>query len=193
MSLGAAIVCGVDEAGRGPLAGPVYAAAVVLGSVRLRGLADSKALTPKVRESLRACIERRAFAWAVAAASVEEIDRLNILQATLLAMRRAVEKLACTPAEVLIDGLHCPALACPVRAVVGGDASVKEISAASILAKTARDRYMTELDRLYPQYGFAQHKGYSTPEHLAALRRHGASPHHRATFAPVREVLYSLF
>jgi ribonuclease HII len=170
MSLGAAIVCGVDEAGRGPLAGPVYAAAVVLGSVRLRGLADSKALTAEVRELLRARIERRALAWAVASASVEEIDRLNILQATLLAMRRAVEQLACTPAEVLIDGLHCPPLACPVRAVVGGDASVKEISAASILAKTARDRYMIALDRLYPQYGFAQHKGYSTPEHLAALQ-----------------------
>jgi ribonuclease HII len=193
MSLAAAIVCGVDEAGRGPLAGPVYAAAVVLGAARLRGLADSKALTAEVRELLRARIERRALAWAVASASVEEIDRLNILQATLLAMRRAVEQLACTPAEVLIDGLHCPPLACPVRAVVGGDASVKEISAASILAKTARDRYMIALDRLYPQYGFAQHKGYSTPEHLAALHRHGASPHHRASFAPVRQVLYSLF
>ena len=193
MSIEAAIVCGVDEAGRGPLAGPVYAAAVVLGSKRLRGLADSKVLTAQVRESLRVRIERRALAWAVASASVEEIDRLNILQATLLAMRRAVEQLALTPAEVLIDGLHCPPLGCPVRAVVGGDASVKEISAASILAKTARDRYMTELDRLFPQYGFAQHKGYSTPEHLAALRRHGACPHHRASFAPVRDVLYSLF
>jgi ribonuclease HII len=193
MSIEAAVVCGVDEAGRGPLAGPVYAAAVVLGAVRLRGLADSKVLTAEVREALRARIERRALAWAVASASVEEIDRLNILQATLLAMRRAVEQLACTPVEVLIDGLHCPPLACPVRAVVGGDASVKEISAASILAKTARDRYMIELDRLYPQYGFAQHKGYSTPEHLAALHRHGASPHHRASFAPVRQVLYSLF
>ena len=188
------IVCGVDEAGRGPLAGPVYAAAVILGAgVRLRGLADSKMLTPEARESLRVRIERRAVAWAVASASVEEIDSLNILQATLLAMRRAVEQLACLPAEVLVDGLHCPALHCPVRPVVRGDATVKEISAASILAKTERDRYMVELDRLYPQYGFAQHKGYSTPEHLDALRRHGASPHHRQSFAPVRDVMYSLF
>jgi ribonuclease HII len=194
MNPDATIVCGVDEAGRGPLAGPVYAAAVVLGSpVRVRGLADSKALTAEVRESLRARIERRAIAWAVASASVEEIDRINILQASLLAMRRAVEQLGCVPGEVLVDGLHCPPLTCKVRAVVGGDASVKEISAASILAKTARDRYMIELDQLYPQYGFAQHKGYSTPEHLAALHRHGASPHHRASFAPVRNVLYSLF
>jgi ribonuclease HII len=161
--------------------------------VRLRGLADSKMLTPDARESLRARIERRASAWAVASASVEEIDGLNILQATLLAMRRAVEQLRCLPAEVLVDGLHCPPLHCPVRPVVRGDATIKEISAASILAKTARDRYMIELDRTYPQYGFAQHKGYSTPEHLDALRRHGACPHHRQTFAPVREVLYSLF
>lgn len=194
MSMETTIVCGVDEAGRGPLAGPVYAAAVILGpGVRLRGLADSKMLTPDARESLRARIERRASAWAVASASVEEIDGLNILQATLLAMRRAVEQLRCLPAEVLVDGLHCPPLHCPVRPVVRGDATIKEISAASILAKTARDRYMIELDRTYPQYGFAQHKGYSTPEHLDALRRHGACPHHRQTFAPVREVLYSLF
>lgn len=194
MNLDASIVCGVDEAGRGPLAGPVYAAAVVLGRpAGVRGLADSKVLTSEVRESLRVRIERRAIAWAVASASVEEIDRLNILQASLLAMSRAVEQLPCVPGEVLVDGLHCPVLACPARAVVGGDATVKAISAASILAKTARDRYMIELDRLYPQYGFAQHKGYSTPEHMAALHRHGASPHHRASFAPVRAVLYSLF
>jgi ribonuclease HII len=190
----ATIVCGVDEAGRGPLAGPVYAAAVVLGSgMRLKGLTDSKQLTPEARESLRTRIEGRAIAWAVASASVDEIDKLNILQATLLAMRRAVEQLSCLPSEVLIDGLHCPALAFPARAVVHGDAIVKEISAASILAKTARDHYMVELDRSHPQYGFAQHKGYSTPEHLDALRRHGACLHHRQTFAPVREVLYSLF
>jgi ribonuclease HII len=190
----AIIVCGVDEAGRGPLAGPVYAAAVVLGqSVRLRGLADSKQLTPEARETLRTRIEERAAAWAVASASVDEIDSLNILQATLLAMRRAVEQLSCLPSEVLIDGLHCPALGYPARAVVRGDATVKEISAASIIAKTERDRYMVALDRLYPQYGFAQHKGYSTPEHLEALRRHGACPHHRQSFAPVRDVIYSLF
>ncbi|MCC7080263.1 MAG: ribonuclease HII [Burkholderiales bacterium] len=194
MSAVAAIVCGVDEAGRGPLAGPVYAAAVVLGHcVRIRDLADSKLLTAEARESVRACIERRAVAWAVASASVEEIDRMNVLQATLLAMRRAVQRLACTPTQVLVDGLHCPALDCPVRPVVRGDATVKEISAASILAKTSRDRYMVELDSVYPQYGFARHKGYSTPGHLAALRRYGACPHHRQSFAPVREVLYSLF
>ena len=194
MTMQTTIVCGVDEAGRGPLAGPVYAAAVILGAgVRLRGLADSKMLTPDARESLRVRIEQRAVAWAVASASVEEIDGLNILQATLLAMRRAVEQLACLPAEVLVDGLHCPPLNCPARPVVRGDATVKEISAASILAKTARDRYMIELDSVYPQYGFAQHKGYSTPEHLDALRRHGACPHHRQSFAPVRDVLYSLF
>jgi ribonuclease HII len=194
MTMQATIVCGVDEAGRGPLAGPVYAAAVILGEgVRMRGLADSKMLTPEARETLRLRIERRALAWAVASASVEEIDTLNILQATLLAMRRAVEQLACLPAQVLVDGLHCPPLSCPVRPVVRGDATVKEISAASILAKTARDRYMVELDREFPQYGFAQHKGYSTPEHIDALRRHGACPHHRQSFAPVREVLYSLF
>jgi ribonuclease HII len=194
MTIQTTIVCGVDEAGRGPLAGPVDAAAVILGAgVRLRGLGDYNMLTPEARESLRARIERRAVAWAVASASVEEIDDLNILQATLIAMRRAVEQLACLPAEVLVDGLHCPPLSCPVRPVVRGDATVREISAASILAKTARDRYMVELDSIYPQYGFAQHKGYSTPEHIDALRRHGACPHHRQTFAPVREVLYSLF
>ena len=159
----------------------------------MRGLVDSKVLSAEAREALRSRIERRALAWAVASASVDEIDSLNILQATLLAMRRAVAQLSQMPAEVLVDGLHCPPLECPVRPVVRGDATVREISAASILAKTARDRYMTELDQLYPQYGFAQHKGYSTPEHLDALRRHGACPHHRRTFAPVREVLYSLF
>ena len=194
MSMRATVVCGVDEAGAGPLAAPDYAAAVVLGSgVRVRGLADSKQLTPEARESVRIRIEERAIAWAVASASVDEIDTINILQATLLAMRRAVEQLTCWPSEVLVDGLHCPAIGYPARAVVRGDATVKEISAASILAKTERDRYMVELDRLHPQYGFAQHKGYSTPEHLDALRRHGACAHHRQTFAPVREVLYSLF
>jgi ribonuclease HII len=194
MTMRGIVVCGVDEAGRGPLAGPVYAAAVVLGKgVKLDGLADSKTLSAPVRERLRAEIEARATAFAIASASVEEIDSINILQATLLAMRRAVEGLACVPAEALIDGLHCPPLGCRARAVVGGDATVAEISAASILAKTERDRFMRELDALYPQYGFARNKGYSTPDHIVALRRYGATPVHRRSFAPVREVVYSLF
>jgi ribonuclease HII len=188
------MICGVDEAGRGPLAGPVYAAAVILGpGVRVDGLADSKTLTAAARESLRGEIETRALAWAVASASVAEIDTLNILQATLLAMRRAVEQLTRAPVEVWIDGLNCPPLPYRSRAVVRGDATVAEISAASILAKTARDRYMLDLDARYPGYGFAQNKGYATPEHIDALRRIGATPFHRHSFAPVREVVYSLF
>ncbi|MCC6531493.1 MAG: ribonuclease HII [Burkholderiales bacterium] len=194
MSTRAAIVCGVDEAGRGPLAGPVYAAAVILKrGVRLDGLADSKTLTAATREALRIEIESKALAWAVASASVMEIDTVNILQATLLAMRRAVERLAHPPGHVLIDGLHCPQLGMPARAIVRGDATVAEISAASILAKTARDRHMLDLDALYPHYGFAHNKGYATPDHIDALRRHGATPEHRHSFAPVREVVYSLF
>ena len=188
------IVCGVDEAGRGPLAGPVYAAAVILGpGIKLDGLADSKTLTAGTREALRAEIEAKALACAVASASVTEIDAINILQATLLAMRRAVELLTHVPAEILIDGLICPVLPYPARAIVRGDASVAEISAASILAKTARDRYMVELDAYYPHYGFAQNKGYSTRDHLDALRRFGATPVHQQSFAPVRDVVYSLF
>jgi len=195
MSEDVIVVCGVDEAGRGPLAGPVYAAAVILGRrVKLKGLTDSKLLTERTRERLRAEIEVRATAWAIASASVEEIDAINILQASLLAMRRAVEKLSCVPERVLVDGLHCPPLLrCPSQAIVGGDASVAEISAASILAKTERDRHMIELDALHPEYGFARNKGYSTRDHLLALRRHGATPVHRRSFAPVREVVYSLF
>ena len=188
------VVCGVDEAGRGPLAGPVYAAAVILGArVSIDGLADSKALSARTRETLRVRIESTATAWAVASASVEEIDAINILQASLLAMRRAVEQLGCVPGRVLVDGLHCPPLRCPAQAVVGGDASIAEISAASILAKTARDRLMIELDALHPGYGFARNKGYSTRDHLDALKRIGPSPVHRRSFAPVRNAVYSMF
>ena len=184
------IVCGVDEAGRGPLAGPVYAAAVILGpGRRIAGLADSKALTPGQREDLSREIRTRATGWAVASASVEEIDRLNILQASLLAMRRAVEQLAPAPDRVLVDGLHKPQVACAVRAIVRGDATVDAISAASILAKVARDAVMVALHQDHPQYGFDRHKGYSTAEHLAALRLHGVSAAHRRSFEPVRLLL----
>lgn len=185
-----ALVCGVDEAGRGPLAGPVYAAAVILGSeARIDGIADSKTLTSQRRETLAAEIKARSLAWSVASASVTEIDSLNILQASLLAMRRAVEGLTMAPALALIDGLHCPVLPCPARAVVRGDASVAEIAAASILAKVARDAEMLAVHRAFPQYGFDRHKGYPTPEHLAALRLHGVTAVHRVSFAPVRAVI----
>ena len=184
--------CGVDEAGRGPLAGPVFAAAVILGhDHRIVGLNDSKKLSAKRRETLAVQIRQCAVAWAVASASVEEIDALNILRATLLAMQRAVQGLALEPTEVLVDGLHCPAIAQPTRAIVRGDSAVAEISAASILAKTARDAVMLELHRVYPQYGFDRHKGYPTAAHLAALRAHGVSAAHRRSFAPVRELLKS--
>jgi ribonuclease HII len=181
------LVCGVDEAGRGPLAGPVYAAAVILDPARrVNGLADSKVLTAERREVLAGRIKQRAIAWAVAYASVEEIDRINILRAALLAMRRAVEQLSIRPEEVLVDGQYCPDLACRSRAIVDGDARHKVISAASILAKTARDAEMCALHVRYPQYGFDQHKGYSTPEHLNLLRRHGPCDIHRRSFDPVR-------
>jgi len=180
------LVAGVDEAGRGPLAGPVVAAAVILDPARqVRGLRDSKVLSPERREELAVRIRERAIAWATGSADVAEIDRLNILHATMLAMRRAVEALGVVPEEALVDGNRCPALACRTRAIVKGDRDVKAISAASILAKTARDALLVELDRAYPQYGFAQHKGYGTPEHLAALQRHGPCPLHRRSFAPV--------
>lgn len=183
-------VCGVDEAGRGPLAGPVYAAAVILDEANpVAGLADSKKLTARRRERVAGEIRAKAAAWSIACASVEEIDALNILQASLLAMRRAVESLALVPGEVLVDGLHCPRLAVPVRAVVRGDATVAEIAAASILAKVARDAVMRELHDRFPQYGFDQHKGYPTPTHLAALRAHGVSSVHRRSYAPVRALL----
>lgn len=185
-----AIVCGVDEAGRGPLAGPVYAAAVVLDPRRpIRGLDDSKKLSADARTDLARQIHARARAWAVASASVAEIDALNILHASLLAMRRAVEALALVPDQVLVDGLHCPRVAVSVRAVVGGDARIKAISAASILAKTARDEEMLRLHRQFPGYGFDRHKGYPTPDHLEALRRIGPCPEHRRGFGPVRSVL----
>jgi ribonuclease HII len=187
------LVCGVDEAGRGPLAGPVFAACVILREDDpIEGLADSKVLSPERREDLASQIRRRAAAWAVASASVEEIDRINILRASLLAMRRAVEQLTVSPHEVLVDGLHCPDVRFPVRAIVDGDALVAEISAASILAKTARDALMVEMHALYPDYGFARHKGYSTRQHLEALRRFGACPIHRRTFAPVRSLCLDL-
>ncbi|KPK20340.1 MAG: ribonuclease HII [Betaproteobacteria bacterium SG8_41] len=182
--------CGVDEAGRGPLAGPVIAAAVILDPAQpIKGLADSKQLSASRREELAVAIRTRAQAWAVASATVEEIDTLNILQATLLAMRRAVAGLAIAPQLVLVDGLHCPPLDAPARGVVRGDSTVAEIAAASILAKVVRDAEMQMLHGLHPQYGFDRHKGYPTAAHLAALRAHGASAAHRQSFAPVRLVM----
>ncbi len=184
------LICGVDEAGRGPLAGPVYAAAVILDGARpIEGLADSKTLSERRRDALALAIKRDAASWAIAHASVEEIDTLNILRASLLAMKRAVEALALRPQEVWVDGLHCPDIALPSRAIVKGDSSVAAISAASILAKTARDQVMLALHGQYPQYGFAEHKGYPTASHLAALRAHGVTPVHRRSFRPVRELL----
>ena len=183
------LVAGVDEAGRGPLAGPVVAAAVILDDLKpIKGLADSKAISALRRERLFDEIRAKALCCCIAEASVDEIDTLNILQATLLAMRRAVEGLAVAPTEALVDGNHCPTLACTVHAIVKGDRDVASISAASILAKTARDALLVELDALYPQYGFARNKGYGTPDHLAALERHGPCPIHRRTFAPVAQI-----
>ena len=189
----AALICGVDEAGRGPLAGPVFAAAVVLDPARpITGLAASKMLSAKRRAALAESIRTRALAWAVAYAVVEEIDRLNILRATLLAMRRAVERLSLTPTQVLVDGLHCPDIGLPVRAIIGGDATVAAISAASILAKTGRDAEMLLLHDRFPQYGFDRHNGYPTPGHLDALRRHGVCEVHRRSFAPVRNIVLGI-
>lgn len=181
------LVCGVDEAGRGPLVGAVYAAAVVLGPDHgIIGLADSKKLTAARRESLAGQIRERALAWAIASASSVEIDQINILQATLLAMRRAVEGLGLTPDEALIDGNRTPRLTMPARAIIKGDATVAEISAASILAKTARDASMKELHQQFPQYGFDRHKGYPTSEHLKALQQFGPLAEHRRSFGPVK-------
>lgn len=184
------LVAGVDEAGRGPLAGPVVAAAVILDELHpIQGLADSKKLTPLKRERLYDEIRAKALCFSIAEASVEEIDTLNILQATMLAMQRAVEGLRLKPAKVLVDGNRLPKLDVLAEAIVKGDDKVQAISAASILAKVHRDRWCVQYDALYPLYGFAGHKGYGTAAHLAALRLHGACPQHRRTFSPVAEVL----
>ena len=185
-----AIVAGVDEAGRGPLAGPVVAAAVILDSRRpVRGLADSKVLTARARERLAVVIRSRARGFAVASASVAEIDEQNILRASLLAMKRAVEALRPPPTLVLVDGNQVPRLGCEVRCIVSGDSRVPEISAASIIAKVERDRVMRVLDRRHPEYGFAANKGYPTRAHRLALERHGPCPEHRSSFAPVRRAV----
>ena len=179
-------IAGIDEAGRGPLAGPVYAAAVILNPLKpIRGLKDSKLLTPEKRERLAIEIKANSLAWAVAFADVEEIDKINILQASLLAMQRAVHALAVKPDEALVDGNQCPKLVCPVTAIIRGDQLIPAISAASILAKVSRDHLMIQLDKKYPNYGFAQHKGYATELHLSKLEELGSTPIHRKTFAPV--------
>jgi ribonuclease HII len=184
------LMAGVDEAGRGPLAGPVVAAAVILDDRNpIEGLADSKVLTARKREQLYDEIRAKALCCSIAQASVEEIDQINILQATMLAMRRAVEGLRLKPTLVLVDGNRLPVLSMRAEAIVKGDSTVAAISAASILAKVTRDRWCAELDAQYPQYGFASHKGYGTAEHLAALQTHGACPEHRKSFAPVTRVL----
>ena len=182
------LIAGIDEAGRGPLAGPVVAAAVILDPGRpIPGLRDSKQLSPARREALAAEIRARSLAWSLGQADVGEIDALNILEATLLAMRRACAGLAPPPNAALVDGNRAPRLGCPAQCVVKGDRDVPVISAASILAKTARDALLVELDRVYPAYGFARHKGYGTASHLAALAAHGPCPAHRRSFAPVAQ------
>lgn len=184
------LIAGVDEAGRGPLAGPVVAAAVILDvNEPILGLKDSKKLSEKKRELLYEEITSKAIAYAIAEASVEEIDSINILQASLLAMQRAVMQLTSVPHKVLVDGNHCPQLTYPAEAIIQGDNLEPCISAASILAKVHRDRLLIQLDLEYPQYGFAKHKAYPTKEHLLALKTHGVSPVHRQSFAPVRELL----
>ena len=182
------LTCGVDEVGRGPLAGPVVTAAVILDPARpIKGLADSKKLTAQRREALYEEIVERSLAYCIAEASVAEIDTLNILHATMLAMQRAVNGLSRVPALALIDGNRCPALPMRAEAIIKGDDKVPAISAASILAKVTRDRQLIALHDVFPQYGFDEHVGYGTPRHLEALRLHGPSPHHRQSFAPVRE------
>ena len=185
------LVAGVDEAGRGPLAGPVVAAAVILDDLNpIAGLADSKKLTALRREKLFDEIRAKALCFCIAEASVEEIDRLNILQATMLAMQRAVQGLRLKPVLVQVDGNRIPLLDVQAEAIVKGDAKVQAISAASILAKVHRDRWCEDFDKTYPQYGFAAHKGYGTAAHLQALHLHGATPEHRSSFAPVRHVIH---
>ncbi|MDP3669977.1 MAG: ribonuclease HII [Telluria sp.] len=184
------IVCGVDEAGRGPLAGPVFAAAVILDpAFPIDGLRDSKKLSEARRDELAPLIKAHALAWAIAECSHAEIDSINILQATMLAMRRAVEALATMPTVALIDGNRCPVMAVRSVAIIEGDDKVHAISAASILAKTARDAALVALHQVYPQYGFDQHKGYATALHLERLREHGPCPVHRRSYAPVRELM----
>ncbi len=186
----AGCIAGVDEVGRGPLAGDVVTAAVILNPARpVHGLADSKKLSPSRRLMLYEQICDKALSWSLGRASPDEIDQLNILHATMLAMQRAVGGLSVTPDLILIDGNRCPVLSIPSQAIVKGDSLVAEISAASILAKVTRDREMAELDRIFPQYGFAQHKGYPTALHLKRLSQYGVTPWHRRSFAPVRKVL----
>lgn len=183
------LVAGVDEVGRGPLAGPVLAVAVILSPKRINGLKDSKLLNEAKRQMLSARIRERAIAWAYGIASVKEIDSMNILNASLMAMKRAVMHLPIKPDQVFVDGNKCPQIDIPVEAIVGGDNLIAEISAASIVAKVIRDYLMTCFDKHYPQYGFAKHKGYGTKDHIFALKKHGVSPIHRVSFAPVREQL----
>ncbi len=194
------LICGVDEAGRGPLAGAVYAAAVILNpNSPIAGLADSKKITEKKRDALAIEIKQHALAWAIASSSVEEIDAINILQASLLAMKRAIESMQQQFSQVLqaktilvqVDGNKCPKIDLPCEAIVKGDSKVQAISAASILAKTARDAELYALDNLYPMYGFAKHKGYPTAAHMSLLQQHGVSPVHRRSYAPVRKLLLS--
>ena len=184
------LICGVDEAGRGPLAGPVFAAAVILDpNTPLMGLRDSKKLTAQRREELAILIKRDALSWSIAQCSEAEIDQLNILQATMLAMRRAIEGLSLTPTLALIDGNRCPVCTVRTEAIIKGDDKVAQISAASILAKTARDASLMDMHKIYPHYAFDQHKGYPTALHLERLREHGVSPVHRRSYGPVRALL----
>ncbi len=193
MTTQTALIAGVDEVGRGPLAGPVVTAAVILDPANpIAGLMDSKALSESKREQLAEEIKQKALSWSLGRCEVDEIDEINILQATMVAMQRAVAGLSIAPGKVLIDGNRCPALPCPAEAVVKGDQTVAEISAASILAKVTRDREMVELDRQYPGYGLAQHKGYPTKTHIQALVELGVTPIHRRSFGPVRKLVTML-